>query len=98
MNRLTWKRELDGFTDVGLHDGVTEGDAICRLADIEVVLGKTYDLDHIRNMAKEIELLQGRLDNAEQCIYSIEDALDRGADNDWARSAIAEYEETLKEV
>lgn len=35
MERLTWERSLDGFTDVGLRDGVTEGDAICRLAAYE---------------------------------------------------------------
>ena len=33
--RLTWKRDLDGHTDVGLRDGVTVGEAICKLADYE---------------------------------------------------------------
>jgi hypothetical protein len=48
-------------------------------------------------LAKEavttIKFLSRRLDEAEQCIYDIEDALDRGNDNDWAREAIAQYEE-----
>lgn len=48
-------------------------------------------------LAKEavttIQFLAMRLDEAEKCIYAIEDALDRGNDNDWAREAIAEYEE-----
>lgn len=35
MERLTWKRDLDGYTDVGLRDGVSVGDAISRLADYE---------------------------------------------------------------
>ncbi|MBD5169257.1 MAG: hypothetical protein HDT20_03935 [Oscillibacter sp.] len=35
MNRLTWKRSLDGHEDVGLRDGVSISDAICRLADYE---------------------------------------------------------------
>ena len=35
MERLTWKRDLDGYTDVGLRDGVSVGDAICQLADYE---------------------------------------------------------------
>lgn len=35
MERLTWKRDLDGYTDMGLRDGVSVGDAICRLADYE---------------------------------------------------------------
>lgn len=33
--RLTWKRSIDGCEDVGLCDGVTVGDAICKLADLE---------------------------------------------------------------
>lgn len=47
-------------------------------------------------LAKEaatiIRLFAERLNEAEKCIYAIEDALDRGNDNDWAREAIAEYE------
>lgn len=35
MERMTWKRGLDGIEDVCLQDGVTIGDAICRLADYE---------------------------------------------------------------
>ena len=52
MSRLTWKCDLDGVTDVGLRDGVTVGDAICRLADIESILGDEYDLDHLRELAQ----------------------------------------------
>lgn len=33
------------------------------------------------------------LERAERCIYAIDDALYRGSDNDWAREAIAEWEE-----
>ena len=33
--RLTWKRSLDGCEDVGLREGVTVGEAICKLADLE---------------------------------------------------------------
>ena len=35
QKRLTWKRSLDGCTDVGLREGVTVGEAICKLADLE---------------------------------------------------------------
>lgn len=49
-------------------------------------------------LAKEavttIRFLEWQLDKAEKCIYAIEDALDRGNDNDWAREAIAEYEKS----
>ena len=46
-----------------------------------------------KEAATTIQFLAMRLDEAEKCIYAIEDALDRGNDNDWAREAIAEYEE-----
>lgn len=46
-----------------------------------------------KEAATTIQFLAKRLDEAEKCIYAIEDALDRGNDNDWAREAIAEYEE-----
>lgn len=35
MERLTWICRADGYDDVGLRDGVTIGDAICRLAAYE---------------------------------------------------------------
>ena len=35
MERITWKRNLDGYEDVGLNDTVTVDDAICQLADYE---------------------------------------------------------------
>lgn len=38
MERLTWTYRADGYDDVGLRDGVTVGDAICRLADYEDTL------------------------------------------------------------
>lgn len=45
-----------------------------------------------KEAATTIRFLAEQLDEAEKCIYAIEDALDRGNDNDWAREAIAEYE------
>lgn len=35
MERLTWKRCLDGYEDVGLKNGVTVGDAVLRLSEYE---------------------------------------------------------------
>lgn len=53
MNRLTWKRGLDGITDTGLRDGVTVVDVVCRLADIEEILGGgEYDLDRLREAVR----------------------------------------------
>ena len=45
-----------------------------------------------KEAATAIRFLAEQLDKAEQCIYAIEDALDRGNDNDWARDAIHEWE------
>ena len=45
-----------------------------------------------KEAATTIRLFAERLNEAEQCIYAIEDALDRGNDNDWAREAIYDYE------
>lgn len=53
-------------------------------------------------MVKEYqdELIPGyreRAEKAERCINAIEDDLDRGSDNDWARGHIAEYRGTKEE-
>ena len=33
--RYTWRACADGYTDTGLRKGITEGNAICQLADYE---------------------------------------------------------------
>ena len=43
--RLTWKQSVDGHEDVGLRPGVTVGEAICKLADLEE--RKTIPLDEV---------------------------------------------------
>ena len=40
----------------------------------------------------ELEQVKAERDAAVDCIYKIEDALDRGNDNDWAREHISEWE------
>ena len=40
----------------------------------------------------ELEQVKRERDAAIDCIYKIEDALDRGNDNDWAREHISEWE------
>lgn len=39
----------------------------------------------------ELEQVKRERDAAVNCIYQIEDDLDRGTDNDWAREHIAEW-------
>ena len=40
----------------------------------------------------ELEKVMRERDAAVDCIYQIEDDLDRGSDNDWAREHISEWE------
>ena len=40
----------------------------------------------------ELERVKRERDAAVDCIYKIEDALDRGNDNDWAREHISKWE------
>ena len=40
----------------------------------------------------ELERVKRERDAAVDCIYQIEDDLDRGSDNDWAREHISEWE------
>lgn len=48
--------------------------------------------------ANAIEELSKRIDFLMNCIYEAEDALDRGADNEWARAALKKAEEKLREI
>ena len=43
-------------------------------------------------VAAELEKVMRERDAAVDCIYQIEDDLDRGSDNDWAREHISEWE------
>ena len=43
-------------------------------------------------LRSELEQVKRERDAAVDCIYQIEDDLDRGNDNDWAREHIAEWE------
>ena len=43
----------------------------------------------------DVERLREELELAERCIYAIEDALYRGADNDYANEAIEEWETAI---
>lgn len=63
--------------------------------DCPIVCAKT----EIIKAYEELEIVQDKLeqvkrerDAAVDCIYQIEDDLDRGSDNDWAREHIAEWE------
>ena len=57
-----------------------------------VTLGNAIGL--IEKLDDENKRLEAELAKATKCIWAIEDALNRGADNSWARDAIEEYETT----
>lgn len=45
-----------------------------------------------KKLRDELEQVKAERDEAIDCIYQIEDDLNRGNDNDWAREHIAEWE------
>jgi cell division septum initiation protein DivIVA len=46
----------------------------------------------LKEQETELDQMKRERDAAIDCIYKIEDALDRGNDNDWAREHISEWE------
>lgn len=60
MERLIWKRDLDGYTDVGLRDGVSVGDAICHLAEYEDTGLKP---ENVKDLLKRFENLYNIFDD-----------------------------------
>lgn len=54
--------------------------------------------DIIKSKDDEIAMLRKKFECADGTIYDIEDALNRGFDNDRARDHIAEYEKIIKEL
>lgn len=51
----------------------------------------------IKTLLARAEAAEDRVEKAEKCIYAIEDDLDRGNDNDWAREHIAEWKSQKEE-
>lgn len=52
----------------------------------------------MEDAADAIEELNKRIDFLMNCIYEAEDSLDRGADNDWARTALEKAERGQDDV
>lgn len=87
VERLSWLRM------VGRHvDSVTIGSEDMAYLDIAITAIQTCE-----QMIRTIATVKSQLSDAENCIWAIEDALDRGTDNDWAREAIRVYERSLEE-
>lgn len=45
----------------------------------------------VAKLTKENNHLKKELDDAQSCIYEVEDHLNRGTSNDWAEEAIMDY-------
>ena len=78
-----------------LYEGEDEdGNEVYRRTEVAI----KSELDAIPSIIslEELNMLKAKLHAAEECIYSIEDALDRGNDNDYAREAIDAYNQKYK--
>lgn len=63
--------------------------------DCPIVCAKTEIIkahEELEQIQSENDRLRKERDAAVDCIYKIEDDLDRGTDNDWAREHISEWE------
>ena len=63
-----------------------------------LITGQETLQKYIAEKNAEIEKLKKKLTLAECCICDIEDALDRGSDNDWAREHIEDYEKEVATI
>ena len=75
-------RGLGNGTSLGYHSGLLD-EAATALSTLQAENEK---------LRAELEQVKEERDAAVDCIYQIEDDLDRGSDNDWAREHIAEWE------
>ena len=63
----------------------------CSICDEAATALSTLQTEN-EKLRAEMERVKAERDAAVDCIYQIEDDLDRGSDNDWAREHIAEWE------
>ena len=73
------------------------GDAVIALSTLQDENEKLRaELEQVKRCIEIVENQRDQMkrerDAAIDCIYKIEDALDRGNDNDWAREHISEWE------
>lgn len=51
--RCTWRDDIDGYSDVGLRKGITEGDAFRRLADYEDTGLSPTEIDNLLDLIQK---------------------------------------------
>ena len=69
------------------------GEPIMTTGQREVITFCGIQVDEAMGRVVDYPILKEKLEKAERCIDAIEDDLDRGNDNDWARGHIAEWRE-----
>lgn len=69
------------------------GKPIMATGQREVITFCGVPVDEAMDRVVDYPILKEKLEKAERCIDAIEDDLDRGNDNDWAREHIAEWRE-----
>ena len=70
---------------------VAFGKPIMTTGQREIITFCCVPVDEAMDRVVDYPILKEKLEKAERCIYAIEDDLDRGNDNDWAREHIAEW-------
>ena len=68
----------------------------CSICDEAATALSTLQAEN-EKLRAELEQVKAERDAAVDCIYQIEDDLDRGSDNDWAREHISEWESQKEE-
>lgn len=61
--RYTWHACADGYTDTGLRKGITEGDAICQLADYEDTGLSPEEINYLMSLV-DIDQIEEDTENA----------------------------------
>lgn len=67
------------------------GKPIMTTGQREVITFCGIQVDEAMDRVVDYPILKEKLEKAKRCIDAIEDALDRGGDNDWAREHIAKW-------
>lgn len=80
------------FVFYSLYEGTDEdGNEVYRRTEV-AIKGEVEAMPPAQVVSlDEYNALKAKLNAAESCIDDIEDALNRGSDNSWARSAIVKY-------
>lgn len=89
-------RGLRNGSSLGYHSGLFD-EAVTALSTLQAENEQLRaELEQVKRCIEIVENQRDQMkrerDAAIDCIYKIEDALDRGNDNDWAREHISEWE------